>query len=65
VTATYTARILSRINEVSEVEWDAHLPAGKHPFLSWRFFNACEESGSAIEETGWAPRHIWLEDENA
>ena len=63
MTATYTARILSRINEVSEAEWDAHLPAGQHPFLSWRFFNACEESGSAIEETGWAPRHIWLEDE--
>jgi len=61
---TYSARILTRISEVSEAEWDAHLPEGKHPFLSWRFLNACEESGSAIEETGWAPRHIWLEDES-
>ena len=61
---TYTARILSRISEVSEAEWDAHLPDGHHPFLSWRFFNACEESGSATEDTGWAPRHIWLEDED-
>ena len=60
---TYTARILSRINQVSESEWDSHLPEGRHPFLSWRFLNACEESGSATEETGWAPRHIWLEDE--
>ena len=60
---TYSARILTRISEVSEAQWDAHLPEGKHPFLSWRFLNACEESGSATEDTGWAPRHIWLEDE--
>ena len=63
MTPTYTARILSRINEVTESDWDAHLPDGQHPFLSWRFLNACEESGSAVEDTGWAPRHIWLEDE--
>jgi len=62
-TPTYTARILNRISEVSEAAWDAHLPKGRHPFLSWRFLNACEESGSAALETGWAPRHIWLEDE--
>ena len=61
---TYSARILTRISEVSEAQWDAHLPKGKHPFLSWRFLNACEESGSATEDTGWAPRHIWLEDES-
>ena len=63
MTPTYTARILSRINEVTESDWDAHLPDGRHPFLSWRFLNACEQSGSATEDTGWAPRHIWLEDE--
>ena len=63
-TPTYTARILSRINEVSEETWDAHLPEGRHPFLSWRFLNACEESGSATANTGWAPRHIWLEDDD-
>jgi len=60
---SYNARILTRINEVSESDWDAHLPEGQHPFLSWRFLNALEESGSATEDTGWAPRHIWLEDE--
>jgi len=61
--STYSARILTRISEVSEAEWDAHLPEGRHPFLSWRFLKACEDSGSATEDTGWAPRHIWLEDE--
>ena len=63
-TPTYTARVLTRISDVTEAEWDAHLPEGRHPFLSWRFLKACEESGSATEETGWAPRHIWLEGED-
>ncbi len=61
--SNYSARILTRISEVSESDWDSHLPEGTHPFLSWRFLNACEQSGSATEETGWAPRHIWLEDD--
>ena len=59
---TFNARILSQIGEVSEIEWDSHLPDGSHPFLSWRFLNALEESGCATDETGWIPRHIWLED---
>ncbi|CAM3746212.1 GNAT family N-acetyltransferase [Litorimonas haliclonae] len=60
---TFSARILTQINEVSEAEWDAHLPDGSHPFLSWRFLHALEASGCAADETGWIPRHIWLEDE--
>ena len=64
MTSNYTARILNRISDVSEAAWDAHLPKGRHPFLSWRFLNACEESGAATEDTGWAPRHIWLENED-
>ncbi|WP_409432801.1 GNAT family N-acetyltransferase [Litorimonas sp. RW-G-Af-16] len=59
---TYSARILTQISDVSEAAWDAHLPETAHPFLSWRFLHACEASGSAMIETGWAPRHIWLED---
>lgn len=59
----FNARILTRINEVSEADWDLHLPEGSHPFLSWRFLHALEQSGCATDETGWIPRHIWLEDE--
>jgi len=62
--AYFQARILNSINEVSENDWDACLPEGRHPFLSWRFLQACEQSGSAGPETGWYPRHIWLEDED-
>lgn len=59
----YTARILSRISEVREQDWDA-LAGAANPFLSWRFLTALEESACATEETGWAPRHLWLQDEN-
>ncbi len=58
----YAARILTRISEVSETDWDA-LAGGHNPFLSWRFLHALEDSGCAVEETGWGPRHIWLQDE--
>ena len=60
----YTATILSHIRDVSAANWDGLIPSGNHPFLSHRFLLALEESGSAIPETGWAPRHIWVEDEN-
>ncbi len=59
----YAARILTRINEVEEPEWDA-LAGTDNPFLSWRFLNALEASGCAVAETGWAPRHIWLTNED-
>lgn len=61
---TFNARILTQISEVSESDWDAHLPKGSHPFLSWRFLHALEESGCATDETGWIPRHIWLQAED-
>lgn len=63
-TAEYSARILTSINQVSAQDWDAHIPAGVHPFLSHAFLKACEDSGSAAAETGWTPVHIWLEDES-
>ena len=59
----YTATILSHIRDVSAADWDNLIPSGKHPFLSHRFLLALEESRSAVRETGWAPRHIWVEDE--
>ena len=61
----YTATILSHIRDVSAADWDGLIPSANHPFLSHRFLLALEESGSAVPETGWAPRHIWVEDENS
>lgn len=60
----YTAKVLTQISDVPALAWDALIPSGTHPFLSHRFLLAAEESGCASAETGWAPRHIWVEDEN-
>jgi predicted N-acyltransferase len=64
----YTARTLSRINEVSKADWNGLLPArgekDYHPFVDWDFLNALESSNCATEQSGWAPCHVWLTDEN-
>ncbi|MEP1229253.1 MAG: GNAT family N-acetyltransferase [Litorimonas sp.] len=60
----FQARILTSISDVSQADWDALIPDGNHPFLTWRFLHACEQSGAATPETGWHPRHIWLEDQD-
>lgn len=64
---TLTARLLMGIDEVSEAQWDALIPGveagARHPFLSYRFLHALEASGCASPETGWAPRHVWVEDD--
>jgi len=61
--SSFTARLLPSIDAVSAADWDALIPAGNHPFLSHRFLHALEASGCASVETGWAPRHLWVEDE--
>ena len=62
----FTARILPRINAVSEAAWNGLLPQrgspDYHPFTDWVFLNALEESGCASADTGWTPCHIWIED---
>ena len=59
----FTATIITQINDVAAADWDVLIPTGNHPFLSHRFLLAMEESGSTTTETGWMPRHIWVEDE--
>ncbi len=56
-----TADILPKISDVTSEDWDA-LSAG-HPFTSWRFLNALEQSGCVGKGTGWIPRHVCLRDE--
>ncbi|MGB0906451.1 MAG: GNAT family N-acetyltransferase [Maricaulaceae bacterium] len=63
-TTEYTAKILGSISDVSEADWDVNLPAAHHPFLTWKFLRALEQSGSACAETGWTPCHIWLTDQD-
>lgn len=62
-------RIIESINAIDAAQWNAcanpaRLPPGEspdNPFLSHAFLLALEQSGSASEDSGWAPRHIVLE----
>ncbi len=59
-------KIVSRIAETSAQAWDACANPGgdisDNPFLSHAFLLALEQSGSATPRTGWAPRHLVLEE---
>jgi predicted N-acyltransferase len=60
-----TLRSITRLSQIDPTAWDAiaNPPGAEYdPFLSWNFLQALEESGCAIEETGWGPRHLLLED---
>ncbi len=64
--AELRVRMVERLKAVPKSDWDAL--ANPHdaiydPFLSWDFLEALEASGSAVEETGWAPRHLIAETE--
>ena len=60
----YRARFIASIAEVEAADWNAlaaHSAAG-HPFLRHEFLSALEQSGSVSAHTGWAPKHLLLED---
>ncbi len=55
-----------RIAEIGREAWDACAgnPAYRgHPFVSFDFLDAAEESGCAVERTGWGPRHLAVRDD--
>jgi predicted N-acyltransferase len=60
-------RVHSRIKEIGQAAWDDCASARDYqanPFVSYDFLDILEESGCAVERTGWGPRHISVEDEN-
>lgn len=57
-----TARLAGSVTEIGEAAWNAAanpeaLP-DPHPFTTYQFFAALEESGSASVEAGWQPCHL-------
>ncbi|MGH6814994.1 MAG: GNAT family N-acetyltransferase [Hyphomicrobiaceae bacterium] len=58
-------RIAPAIREVPAAAWDALAnPASApfDPFLAHGFLAALEQAGTVAESTGWAPRHVLLQD---
>jgi predicted N-acyltransferase len=56
------ARFLNSIAQIDAASWNALIGAGE-PFLRHEFLLALEESGCAVAKTGWAARHLVLEDQ--
>ncbi len=55
------ARFLASIAEIDAASWNA-LAGTQQPFLRHEFLLALEESRCAVPRTGWAARHLVLED---
>jgi hypothetical protein len=56
-----TLEAVSSVRQIAAEDWDACAhPGGNtyNPFLSYAFFAALEESGSATARTGWLARHL-------
>ena len=62
-----SVRIHRRIADIGREAWDA-CAANPHyagnPFVGYDFLDILEESGCAIERTGWGPQHLAIEDES-
>jgi len=58
----WTAEMVNSISAIPEKHWDRCAGSGE-PLISHAFFTALEESGSASNSSGWAPRHLVLKDQ--
>ena len=59
----FRIQIHKAVADVGREAWDACALHSGDPFLSFDFLDACEASGSAVPEQGWAGRHLSLVDE--
>jgi predicted N-acyltransferase len=66
VTAKDSARLITSAAEIGAARWNGVAnPQGlaePHPFTTYEFFAALEESGSASRETGWQAAHLLTPD---
>jgi hypothetical protein len=53
-------QVLDSITNVPAAQWDALAGPTAPPFVRHAWLAAMEESGSAQEDTGWAPHHLTL-----
>ncbi len=56
-----TVREVVAIDQVAAADWDA-CAGPSNPFVGHAFLAALEVSGSAATQSGWAPRHVVVED---
>ena len=66
MTVKGAARLVASAAEIGAARWNALAnPQGlaePHPFTTYEFFAALEESGSAAARNGWQPAHLLMDD---
>lgn len=62
--AAFRLGIAHRLDQVDPAAWDA-CAGPDNPFVSHAFLSALEDSGSATADSGWAPHHLLLRDEES
>ena len=60
---SFQIHVHDRVADIGREAWDACASLSGDPFLSFDFLDACEASGSAVPQQGWAGRHLSLVDE--
>ena len=60
---SYRIQVHEAIADIGAAAWNSCAAPSGDPFVSFEFLDACEASGSAVPERGWAPRHLALTDE--
>ena len=61
---TFAIHVHNTVSEIGRDAWDACASPTGDPFVSFDFLDACEASGSAVPQQGWAGRHLSLTDED-
>ena len=56
-------RVNRRIADIGKAAWEACAAPGGNPFVAYDFLDVLEQSGCAVERTGWGPQHLAIEDE--
>lgn len=60
---SFQIRVHDRVADIGREAWEACASPCGDPFVSFDFLDACEASGSAVPQQGWAGRHLSLADE--
>ncbi len=56
-------RVNRRIADIGKAAWEACAAPSGNPFVAYDFLEVLEQSGCAVERTGWGPQHLAIEDE--
>ncbi|MDP3940372.1 MAG: peptidogalycan biosysnthesis protein, partial [Deltaproteobacteria bacterium] len=60
MTDEVSARVVRKMADVPREAWDALAGERPSPFLRWDWLALLEETGCAVESSGWLPHHVLL-----